>query len=117
MKRVLISAIAALALALVPAPVAQADHCAASDPCGEFDWRSPITTPSSAERHRLPGRGVQHPTDEPGQLGLCREAVTEGHPDCCSRAGTPKQQGRMLTDAEVDAVINAAYDVCPEARP
>jgi hypothetical protein len=121
MKKLIGGGLAALAVgvALGVAPVASADHCdPPGSPCHEFDQFDPYL--DSFERN-----GIGYLTQE-FSVPLMNQAswVCAGEPSReeiqtvgVSWLGTPKQQGRMLTDAEVDAVIEAAYDVCPEMRP
>jgi hypothetical protein len=119
MKKLIGGGLAALAVGLGAAPVASADHCEPSwAPCHEFDWADPYR--DSFERN-----GIGYLADE-FSIPLMNQAdwVCGGKPSRedirdvdVSWPGTPRESGRRLTDAEVDAVIEAAYDVCPEMRP
>ena len=111
MKRLLIGGLAALAIGLGIAPAAaQADP--GNDECcaHEFDWAIPYY--DAFER-----LGISYLADEMG-IPLMNQAdwVCNGKlsREDIRNAGNHRRGGRRLTNAEVDKVIEAAYDVCPE---
>ena len=100
-----VGAIAALAMGLVGAPVSAAECCET-----EFDWAT--TYYEAFERHSIGYLA--------GEVGI--PVINEASLVCKGKTSreeiqtvnTHWQGGRMLTDVEVQKVIEAAYDVCPE---
>ena len=98
--RWLIGGLAAFAIALVGAPVAGAECCE-----GEFDWAAPYI--EALENH-----GLSHLANHYGiPVALAAEDVCQG----ASAYGIGDEHDLGLATAE--QIANAAYDVCPEARP
>ena len=100
-----VGVIAALAMGLVGAPVSAAECCET-----EFDWAT--TYYEAFERHGIGylAREVGIPVINEASL-VCKGKTSR---DRFKTVNTPWQGGRMLTDVEVQKVIEAAYDVCPE---
>jgi hypothetical protein len=95
-----------------PAPDTTTECCA-----HEFDWAGPYF--AAFERHGIgylsyePGIPLANQADWVCAGEVSRDKIRDSG---VSWAGTPRESGRRLTDAEVEKVIEAAYDVCPEAR-
>ena len=98
MKKLIGGGLAALAVGLGTAPVAQAHPCSPDPVCHEFDWAIPYY--DAFERH-----GISYLAVERFCSGKAsREDI---------RTIAQHWDGRMLTIVEVDKVIEATYDVCP----
>lgn len=113
MKKLIGGCLAALTVGLGTAPVAQADPCSPEPVCHEFDWATPYY--DAFERH-----GISYLADEHG-IPLMNQAdwVCNGkmsREDIRDIDMHGLRPGRRLTNVEVETVIEAAYDVCPEAR-
>jgi hypothetical protein len=113
MKRLIIGGLAALAIGLGVAPVAQAHPCSPEPVCHEFDWARPYY--DAFERY-----GIGYLAHEIG-IPLINQAdrVCAGKPSRgdIRNVGNHWRGGRILTVVEVEKVIEAAYDVCPEMAP
>ncbi len=103
----IVGVIAALTMGLVGAPVAAGDHCAASDPaCHEFDGLEPYF--AAFERHGI-GRLAGIPLIAEAR-GVCKGKTSWYE---IQTVNTHMLGGRMLSNVEVQKVIEAANDVCP----
>ena len=100
-----VGVIAALAMGLVGPPVSAAECCEA-----EFDWATIYY--EAFERHGIGylAREVGIPVINEASL-VCKGKTSREE---IQTVNTHWQGGRMLTDVEVQKVIEAAYDVCPE---
>ena len=109
--RWLIGALVALTIGLEVAPVAAAHPCSPEPVCHEFDWAIPYY--DAFDRHGITYLGVEVGIPLMDQAyEICNGGTSR---EDIQTVDTYWSGGRRLTNAEVDKVIEAAYDVCPEA--
>ena len=100
----IVGVIAALTIGLVGAPVSAAECCET-----EFDWATPYY--EAFERHGIGylAREVGIPVINEASL-VCKGKTSREE---IQTVNTYWQGGRVLTNVEVQKVIEAANDVCP----
>ena len=109
MKRLVIGGLAALAIGLAAAPVAQAHPCSPDPVCHEFDWAIPYY--DAFDRHGIGDLAYDLGIPMMNEVDLfCRGKASREN----IRDIPTNWDDRRLSDAEVDKIIVAAYDVCPE---